>query len=138
MDRVRRWAVLVLALSAVTAGCTSSDQPSTTPSTTPSTVTDTFSGTLNQNGGASYPFTVTAAGNATATLLTVGDPQPKIGVSMGTWNGTSCQIVIANDAAVVGTPVIGTASGAGSLCVRVYDVGNVVTPVTYQVQVVHF
>ena len=60
-----------------------------------------------------------------------------VGLSLGTWNGTSCQIVLANDKATQAAVVIGTASSAGSLCVRVYDVGNVADPITYEIQVVH-
>ena len=137
MDRLARPLVLLLALCAGVAGCTSDDIPTTSTPTTTVTVTDTFNGSLNQNGGASYPFTVTAAGNVTVSLVALNGDAAKVGISIGTWNGTACTIVIANDAAVAGTNVLGASTAAGSLCVRVYDVGAVSTPVTYQIQVTH-
>ena len=48
-----------------------------------------------------------------------------IGVSLGTWNGVSCAIVIANDNISPGSSLTGRATAAGNLCVRVYDVGFV-------------
>src|SRR5437016_9519683 len=81
-----------------------------TPPTTPTPVpqAEIFSGTLNPNGAATHPFTSQAGGTVTATLTTV-DPNVVIGMSLGTWNGISCQVVIANDAAVITSVVTGTA-----------------------------
>lgn len=123
---------------AVGAPACSSDTPTTPTTTTPVTVTDTFAGTLNQNGAASYSFTTAASGNVTAALSSLApDSSLIVGLSLGTWNGSSCQIVLANDKATQSAVIIGTASAAGSLCVRVYDVGNVVGPATYEIQVNH-
>ena len=47
-----------------------------------------FTGTLNINGGASYPFTAQAAGLITATLTTLGADNTttsSVGLSLGTW-----------------------------------------------------
>jgi len=64
----------------------------------------------------------------TATLTKVDpDGSAVIGVSLGTWNGTSCQVILANDAATVGTGLLGTVSGVGTLCLRVYDANGVLT-----------
>jgi hypothetical protein len=138
MNRPMRRLALVLALvGPPVVACTGngSTSPSTTP---PAQVNDTFSGALNQNGALSFTFAVAAAGTLTATLTAVGsDSPPKIGLSLGTWNGSSCSVVIANDNATVGTAMQGQASAAGVLCVRLYDVGNIVTPVTVEVQVMH-
>ena len=60
-----------------------------------------------------------------------------VGLSLGTWNGTACAIVIANDAAVQGTIVLGQTTGSGSLCVRIFDVGNVVDPLDFTINVIH-
>jgi hypothetical protein len=135
MNRATFLAAIVLAVSAAACG---DDTPATPTPTTPLTVTDTFAGTLNPNGAASYSFTTAASGNVTATLATLGpDSTLIVGLSLGTWNGTSCQIVLANDKATQASVIVGAASGAGNLCVRVYDVGNVVSPATYEVQVNH-
>ena len=135
MGRVGRLAMVVTALCASACG---DDTPSTPTPTTPVTVTDTWAGALNRNGAASYSFSTAASGNVTATISSLQpDSTVVVGLSLGTWNGTSCQVVLANDKATQSSYLIGTASAAGSLCVRVYDVGNVVDPLTYEIQVNH-
>jgi hypothetical protein len=60
-----------------------------------------------------------------------------VGLSLGTWNGESCQTVIARDTTVVGNSIVGTASASGSFCIRVYDVGKLAESTSYDVQVTH-
>jgi hypothetical protein len=111
---------------------------STTTSPTSPATTETFEGTLNPNGAKTFPFTVLAAGTVTATLTTVSpDASVAIGLALGTWNGAACQIVLANDSATQGTVVTGSASAAGNLCTRVYDVGNLTDVASFVVTVVH-
>jgi hypothetical protein len=129
--------VPLLAAFALASACSST--PTSTTPTTPTTVTDNFSGTVTPNGAVTHTLIVLAAGQITATLTSVS-PNPDtqvLGLALGTWNGTACQIVIANDAAKQGTQVLGTASATGTFCARVYDVGSVVDPVSYALQVVH-
>jgi hypothetical protein len=61
-------------------------------------------------------------------------------VSLGTWNAlaNTCQIVLANDNATQGASILGTASGPGDFCVRVYDVGRLQGATEYTLTVVHF
>lgn len=61
-----------------------------------------------------------------------------IGIALGTWSGTTCSVVLANDLSSVGSQVTGVVQGAGSLCARVYDVGKIVTPATFTIEVTHF
>lgn len=127
--------ILVLLLAA---GCNGDTTTTTTTTPTPVQVSETFGGTLNRNGAATHTFATQSSGTVTATLTALlPDSALVIGLSLGTWNGTACQIVIANDAATQGTTVTGTASSSGNLCVRLYDVGNVVNTSTYEVRVVH-
>jgi hypothetical protein len=60
-----------------------------------------------------------------------------VGFSLGNWNGTACQIVLANDEATAGAILNGTVSAAGNLCLRVHDVGNITNRAAYTVEVVH-
>jgi len=134
--------MLLLTLATTLAGCGSSNNTTvTTPTTTTTTptVTETFTGTLNMNGGATFPFTATAAGTITLTLTSVsGDATLPIGLSLGTWTGSACQIVIANDAATQTAVVTGTVTSAASLCARVYDpAARVTTPVNFTVTIAH-
>jgi hypothetical protein len=141
MSRVIR-RTLLLVMMILTAACGSDNSTPTTP--TPPTITEVFSGTLNPNGAATHPFAVSRSGGVTAQLTVVthdstgSDPALVLGLSLGTWNGSTCQITIAKDNAVLATLVTGNASSAGSLCVRVYDVGNFTESTSYEVQVVHF
>lgn len=104
----------------------------------PTNFTETFTGVLNQNGAVTFPFTVTAAGTATATLASVlPDNTVPLGFAMGTWNGTSCQSVISNDNATEFTQIVGSVGSAGSLCLRVYDIGRVASTAKFTITVVH-
>ena len=130
------WAVLAVFAASGCGGTT----PVTTPITpTETSVTEEFTGTLNVNGGASFPFVAQAAGLITATLTSLGpDSSSSIGLSLGTWNGTACAVAsIHNDNAGQGSSIIGQATGTGSLCTRVYDVGKIADSVTYTITVVH-
>jgi hypothetical protein len=136
--------ILLLALAAGVAGCDDNNDTPTTPTTptTPSTptTTETFSGTLTRNGASSTTFTVTAGGTVTATLTTLApDATVPVGLSLGAWTGSACQVSgISNDAAVQGTVVSGTVTSAAALCVRIYDAAERVnTTMSYTITVVH-
>jgi hypothetical protein len=103
-------------------------------------VTETFGGTLTKNGSITHQFAATSRGTVTVTLTKVDpDSTLAIGVSLGTWNGTSCQIVLSNDATTVGTGLLGAVSGVGNLCLKVYDAAGTVPPTSeaYSVDVAH-
>jgi hypothetical protein len=125
-------------LATTLTACESSPTPPSDPTPTPAPTTETFSGSVSPNGAVTFPFTVASAGTVTASLTTVQpDATVALGLSLGTWNGTLCQIVLANDNALVGTVVTGAVSSLDSLCVRVYDTGKVTGTMTYTVTVVH-
>jgi hypothetical protein len=146
----RRALLLVPMLGLVACGNDNSSTP-TAPSTLPTVLTETFTGTLLKNAAYTHPFAVTDAGSVSVFLITSVDPaHPEnnaipLGISLGTWNGTSCAIVIANDNT---TPVnaddatkgrvIGQATAAGNLCVRVYDVGFVPGSSNYELLIDHY
>lgn len=135
--------LLLLAIFATSsAACNDDDNTPTTPTTPttpPTTVTETFNGTLNLNGGVTFPFTATAGGTVTVTLTTLSpDATLGIGLSLGTWTGSACQVLIPNDNATQGAAISGTATSAASLCARVYDpASKVTTAATFTITVVH-
>jgi hypothetical protein len=132
------WFALV-SLMVVASACTDdiSTPPPTQP-TPPTTVTETFTGTLGRNDAETKPFTVASSGTVLARLNNVDpDDTLAIGLSLGTWNGTACQIVMANDNATEGALITATVSSAGRLCMRVYDIGSIVDPITWEVEVLH-
>ncbi len=131
---IRQIALFLFVITA--AACGGTDTFPVAP--TPEPVTETFSGTINHNGAAQHAFIAQIAGTVTATLAAVSpDKTIAIGFALGTWNGSSCHLVFTNDSALEGTVITGGASSAGTLCVRVYDVGNIVDTTDYVVTVAH-
>lgn len=106
---------------------------------TPGTpVTDTFSGTLSKNGAFTHAFSISTLGSITTTIVALAPNSAQIvGLQLGVWNGTSCTAASSTDTATTGSSITLTASSAGIVCVRLYDVGFVSDPVLYQLQVVH-
>lgn len=129
-------ALLVLATLGLAACDNTANDLATTPTTT-TMVTETFSGTINPNGGATHTFVVSTGGTITATLDTVDPSDAVAGLSIGTWNGALCQVVLVNDNALMGNTLTGTVTGIGTLCVRISDTGKLVGPMDYTVTVVH-
>lgn len=141
---------LLAAVLATGAACKSNSTDTTTTPTTPTpttfTVTETFTGTLATSGAASYSFTAQTSGTIFVTLTTLTDSvdsslvPPAVGISLGTWNGTSCatNFGIFTDNADQGAAIGGLVSGAGVLCARVYDPASRVTDtLAYTITVTH-
>ena len=105
----------------------------------PVTVTETFTGSININGAATHTFFTSATGAVTATLTSLGEnPPAEVGLSVGTFAGSSCSLIITNDKAVVTSVVGGVVTTlGGSLCVRIYDVGRLTESVPYEIRVEH-
>lgn len=143
---MRRWFrnALLVPLLGLAAACGQKDPFLPTGPTTPPTVqTETFSGTLPKNAAFTHPFVVGDAGDVSVFLTRSTDAaRPDttipIGVSLGTWNGASCAIVIANDNVSQGSSISGRATAAGNLCVRVYDVGFVPGSANYELLIDHY
>ena len=123
----------------VCVSCGDDNNPSapTTP-TAPTIITETFSGTVVRNGAVTHSFATQASGTLTATLtLLAADEGTKIGLALGTFNGSACQLIITKDDAIQGTTVTGAVSALGNLCVRIYDVGFLVQSADYEISVAH-
>jgi len=102
--------------------------------------TETFTGVVTQNGAATHNFDVGGGGSVTALLKTIGsDNTVVVSFALGTWTGSACSIVLANDGATGGAILNGTMTGIGTLCARVSDVGNLASgaEVPYTIEVVH-
>ena len=126
--------ILAFAVSA----CDDDDNNTPTAPTPPVTVTETFADSIGRNGARTHNFSNQASGAVTVTLTTLApDSALVVGFSLGTWNGQNCQLVITNDAATQGTVITGGVSSFGSLCVRIYDVGNITDPISYEITAVH-
>jgi hypothetical protein len=134
---------LAAGLAAAVAACDSTATVPVAPSSpTPTLVTESFAGDVQPGGVVVHHFTAVEAGVVTATLGSLSPLSTAyMGMSIGVWDGTSCSSVAQNDSVKVGSSVIGTATiNNVSLCLRVYDVGNVPPDATYSytVTVTHF
>ncbi len=132
----RLFAIVLLAGLAVACD----DEITTTPITPTLPKTETFTGVVTQNGAATHNFEVGGGGAVTAVLKTIGaDNTLVVSFALGTWTGSACSIILANDGATGGAILNGTMTGIGTLCTRVSDVGNVASgaEVPYTIEVVH-
>ena len=130
--------IAIVLLAFVAAAC--DDEDPTTPISPTLPKTESFSGVVTQSGATTHNFDVGAAGSVVATLKTIGaDNTLVVSFSLGTWTGTACSIVLANDAATGGAILTGTMTGIGTLCARVGDIGNVPSGPggAYTIEVVH-
>jgi hypothetical protein len=130
------------AVSAAIFGAACSDDVNPTPiDPTPTEITEPpFAGRLAINGGVTMSFQSVQAGTVTAIIDSLVPLPPEgtgVGVSLGVWNGTSCQHITFNDNASVGSGVAGLANGPGNLCARVYDSGKLTEPVDFVVTIKH-
>ena len=139
-DRFARtlWVPAVLLVALAASACSDNSAPSGPTAPPPTAITETFDGTLTVNGAVTQPFVVGTAGTVVVQLAALEPADAVIGVSIGTWNGVTCQIVIANDSATSGASATGNAMSTGNYCVRVYDVGKLTRAAGYQITLIHF
>ena len=129
-------AALAAALALVTSAC-SDPTPPVAPTPVPATITEVFTGTLLVNGNNMIPFTVQHVGGLKVSLTAV-DPPAALGLGIGTPSTGVCTPFQTVNVVPGGPPVLsGTATVSGSFCVSIYDVGNMVQPVSYTVTVQH-
>jgi hypothetical protein len=133
------WAALAAAAALAVSSCGDSTASSTPTTPSGTTTSETFSDTLTPNGAKTHTFTAAAAGLITATLTTLApDSTAKVGLSLGTWNGSQCQLILSNDTATQGTQVTGNVSTTSALCVRIADsTGTLTQAETYTITVSH-
>lgn len=134
---------LTLVVALAFTGACGSDSPSAPSDTGPTEITETIPsepGTLTPNGGITHIFGVQQAGRILVALTTLApDSTARIGLGLGSWDGSSCTQTIVNDAATQGTSILGEATATGNYCVRVYDPeGRLTQPLRYQLTVAHF
>lgn len=133
---MKRILAAVLGLSVLAAGC-SDPVPPAAPTPAAPTISETFSDTLLVRGSNTHQFTVQQIGGVKVSVTSV-TPDAAVGIGVGTPSFGTC-LALSNLSAVAGAGVqlSGTATVTGTFCVSVYDVGNLVEPVTYTVTVLH-
>jgi hypothetical protein len=128
---------IVLGAAMAMAGCADPVAPST-PTPAAPTVIDTFSDTLLVLGSNLHPFNVTTLGGVKVSLTSLA-PSAAVGLGVGTPNGIGgCTLL--DHVETVASPSIllsGTATVPGGYCVMIYDLGNLVEPTVYTINVLH-
>lgn len=142
---------IVCGLALIAAACSEPtlDSPTapttttTTPTTAPAapTFTETFVGTVPVGGFSFYSFAVTVYGTVDVTLNSVqGQFVPAtvmMGLGLGTPSGEDC-VTTATVTTASGTAIHVTQTlNPGIACVRIYDVGNLFGPATFNVTIAY-
>ena len=136
--RRRSLVASVVAVAVLACACSDPVVPAA-PTPVAPTVTETFTGTLLQLGSNSHPFSVQQIGGIKVSITKI-EPSAAVSIGIGTpstASGTCLAISNLTAVASAGTQISGTATLAGSFCVSVSDVGNLVEPVTYSITVLH-
>jgi hypothetical protein len=130
--------MLLLAVALASASCGDNSTESPTSPTTPVYVTDTFTGTLVTGATARHTFSAKTPGAIQLALTGLSpDATLTIGMGLGTWDGTSCNVTLQTSLATVGSVFSASATSAGNFCVTVFDVGNVAESTEYTVSLTH-
>ncbi|MGH9145198.1 MAG: hypothetical protein ACRD1Q_00705 [Vicinamibacterales bacterium] len=100
----------------------------------------TFDGRLERAGVFVGTFPVKNAGAVRVLLNSLVGADTNItavgGLAVGTWNGSTCSLVVKNENATFSTVVSGSAV-VGDYCVQLYDVGKFSEAVNYSMEVQH-
>ena len=133
---MKRTLLAVLGAALFTAGCTDPIAP-VTPTPGAPTVTDTFSDTLLVLGANTHPFSVTTISGVNVSLTSLV-PGAVVGLGIGTYSLGRCAVI--DHVETVAGPAVrlsGTVTVPGTYCVDVYDLGNLVEPAVYTINVLH-
>jgi hypothetical protein len=136
-------ALIFLVLTLLDVGC--SDSSPAAPSTTSTSTSGPtfFTGTLAPQGSSFYSLTLTQAGTVSLTLasLTFGPRNPApatiVGLGFGTPVGTDCSLTASTNTGAGLVAQINSASGTGTFCVDIFDVGHLDRPVDFVIRIVH-
>jgi len=104
-------------------------------------IVENFEGTLT-GGSVVVTFVVGQRGTVSVLLRNAFQSatslQITLGMAVGSWDGTTCELLVKNDASTFNTAISGSAL-PGNYCATLYDVGNIGgNPVAYAIEVQHF
>src|SRR5262249_1087047 len=135
---------IVLAIAIAVTACGSSDNSTSPTTTTPST--ELFEGKLQGAGDSMFfSFTVGTTGNVDVTLASVTTATSPgtsanvlLGLGLGSPLATDCNVTSqVQTRPGLTTQRTRTNFAPALYCVRVFDVGNLTTPVNFAIRIVH-
>jgi hypothetical protein len=101
-------------------------------------VADTFGSALAVGGVSTHTVTAAKAGTITVQLQNAGgDPAMTVGLGLGLWDGTTCQLTTSLKTAAGGAAQITSAVDAGNYCVLVKDIGKLTDAIGFIVNITH-
>lgn len=130
--------VLVPILALCAGGCGDDATPTapTTPRTSP--VTETFASNVTVQGGVWRIVSAEQAGAFSATLTSTDQPAVAIGLAIGLRSGSNSCLVTHDLVAEAGSaPQLSTQVDAGDYCVKVFDAGQLRTPMSFSVTITY-
>ena len=142
---------IVAAIAILTASTACSDTPtspttSTTTSTTTTvvtepTMTEEFNGTVTVGGSTFYSFTVEQNGTVRLTLASVGGANVPgsvwVGLGIGTPAGEDCVTTSSLNTQAGSSAQISGTYAPGIFCAKVYDIGNLIAPARFILNIEH-
>jgi hypothetical protein len=133
---MKRILAAVLGAALLTAACTDPVAPAIPTPATPTTP-EVFSDTLLVLGANTHSFSVATIGGLKVSLTSLV-PGAAVGLGVGTFGVGTCTIIDRIEA-VAGASIqlSGTVTVPGTYCVEVFDLGNLVEPVAYTINVLH-
>lgn len=129
-------------LALLVTACGNNSNSPAKPTQTPAdpTTTERYVATIGVGGSGFYSFSVSKYGTVNVTLTAVSgidDPATQLGLGLGVPSGFDCNASTTANASAGTTPQLTTTSEIGVYCVRVYDVGNLTAPMTFDVTIAH-
>jgi len=144
MNSSRKTAVLCAAagLALFVTACGKNSSSTTTPTQTPAapTTSERYLATIGVGGSGFYSFPVSQYGTVNVTLNAVSgldDPSVGLGLGLGVPSGFGCSPSSTVTASAGASPQLTATDPIGVFCVRVYDVGNLTAPLTFDVTIAH-
>lgn len=119
-------------------------EPSATP-TSPSEVTvntQLFSGVLPVSGSKFYSYSVTEGGTVSAMLASLSAglgaaPASRVELGIGIPAGTGCRLLMSAVVSPALVPQLQLSQSQGIYCVSIADTGNLSSPMTFAIRIIH-
>lgn len=137
MTTAARCASICVLLAIVCSVSCGDEAATTAPTSVTSPTTVTWTTLLYANGAASRSFVASQAGSVTVTLQSAAVP---IGIAVGVpavASGSGCRAAASVTAASSDAPLLTIGVEAGTYCVLAFDVGGIVDPIAFTVNLVH-
>ena len=120
---------------------TSTSSSTTTTTAAAPTVSEEFSSVVPVGGSKFYSFTTSTYGTINLTLASVGGSfvpsTVMLGLGLGQPSGTECVTTSTVNTAAGSTVQVTGAYNAGVYCARVFDIGNLFAPASFNVTIAY-